>query len=75
METLKFHCDCCTTEGREVEVLGCFEVLLPWGVLSAFALTTPLECSVGLCGGCVGVLRWWAVWGVGAEECGRWAAV
>ena len=25
--TLKFLCDCCTAEGRKVEVLGCFEVL------------------------------------------------
>ena len=24
---LEFLCDCCTAEGREVEVLGCFEVL------------------------------------------------
>jgi len=25
--TLKFLCDCCTAEGRKVEVLGCLEVL------------------------------------------------
>ena len=24
---LEFLCDCCTAEGREIEVLGCFEVL------------------------------------------------
>jgi len=27
LETLEFLCDCCTAEGREVEVSGCFEVL------------------------------------------------
>jgi hypothetical protein len=27
LETLEFLCDCCTAEGREIEVLRRFEVL------------------------------------------------